>query len=75
LDIRRDEFESAKITRFYEDNDLRYNLAEINKTYYGKKFIEILQSQDLSLKPEKFKKFHDFALKLNLHLKIIDLNP
>jgi hypothetical protein len=72
LDIRKDEFESTKITRFYEDDELRYDLSEINKTYYGKKCMEILQSQDLSLKPEKFKRFHEFASKLNLHLKIID---
>ena len=74
LDIRKDEFESAQITRFLKDDELRYDVSEINKTYYGKKCMEILQSQDLSLKPEKFKKFHEFALKLHLHLKIIDLN-
>ncbi len=75
LNLRKDEFEFAKITRFFEDDELRYDLSEINKTYYGKKFMEILQSPDLSLNPEKFKKFHNFALKLNLSLKIIDLNP
>ncbi|MFX1307987.1 MAG: hypothetical protein ACFFDG_14360, partial [Promethearchaeota archaeon] len=71
LKIRKDEFESAKIIKFYDKEKVFYDMSEINKTYYGKKFLEILQVEgNLVLKPEKFKKFQDFSLKLNLKLNI-----
>lgn len=71
LKIRKDEFESVKIIKFYDKENVFYDMSEINKTYYGKKFLEILQVEgNLVLKPEKFKKFQDFSLKLNLKLNI-----
>lgn len=73
LQIRKEEFESTNVTRFYEDGKIRYEFSEINKTYYGKKFLEILQFRDITLKPDDFKKFHKFSLKLNLKLKFIDV--
>jgi len=48
-------------------------MTEIIKTYYGKKFLEILiKEKKLILKPEKYKKFHDFSSKLNLKFKIVN---
>ncbi|MBY8983834.1 MAG: hypothetical protein KGD65_02085 [Candidatus Lokiarchaeota archaeon] len=73
LKIRKEEFESTTVTRFYEDDEIRYELSEINKTYYGKKFLEILQLRDTTLKSDEFKKLHNFSLKLNLKLKYIDV--
>ena len=73
LDIRKEEFESFEVFRFYDKNEVFYDTTEIIKTYYGKKFLEILhEEKKLILKPEKFKKFHDFSLKLNLRLKIVN---
>ncbi|NVM37633.1 MAG: hypothetical protein HWN81_18710, partial [Candidatus Lokiarchaeota archaeon] len=73
LDIRKEEFESSEVFRFYDKDEVLYDMTEIIKTYYGKKFLKILQEEGkLILKPEKFKKFHDFSLKLNLRLKIVN---
>ncbi|MFX1301924.1 MAG: hypothetical protein ACFE9X_01060 [Promethearchaeota archaeon] len=73
LDIRKEEFESAGILRFSDKNEVFYDMSEIYKTYYGKKFLEILEVEGrLILKPEKFKKFHDFGKKLSLEFKIIN---
>ncbi|MFW9896937.1 MAG: hypothetical protein ACFFD7_14115 [Candidatus Thorarchaeota archaeon] len=74
LNIRKEEFESTNITRSYEDNERRYDLSEISKTYYGKKFLEILQFRDKKLKSDEFKKFKNYSGKLNLQLKIIELH-
>lgn len=73
LKIRKDEFEATKIIRLIDEKGTRYNMSEILKTYYGHKFSEILQLGDsVSLKPDRFKKFLNFSLKLNLNLKIVD---
>ncbi|MHA1985118.1 MAG: hypothetical protein ACW98D_00620 [Promethearchaeota archaeon] len=72
LKIRKEEFESTNVTRLYEDGEIKYDLSEIIETYYGKKFLEILQFGYLTLKPDEFKKFHSFSLKLNLKLKFVD---
>ena len=75
LNIRKEEFESSTVFRFYDKDELLYDMTEIIKTYYGIKFLEILHEQNKSiLKPEKFKKFHDFSSKLNLKLKIVNRN-
>ncbi len=75
LKIRREEFESSTIIRFYDKDKVIYDVSEINKTYYGKKFLDILKVEgNLIHKPEKFKKFHEFSLKLNLKLKISNNN-
>ncbi|MHA2036121.1 MAG: hypothetical protein ACW98X_06790 [Promethearchaeota archaeon] len=72
LNIRKEEFESTNIAKYYEDNEIKYEVTEISKTYYGKKFLRILQCRHLILNPDEFKKFYNYSLKLNLRLKIID---
>ena len=70
---RKEEFELTKIIKSIDENGTRYNISEILKTYYGYKFSKILQLGDVSsLKPDKFKKFLDFSLKLKLKLRVID---
>lgn len=72
LDIRKEEFEKSKVIKFSDKMEVFYDMTEINKTYYGKKFLEILQEgEELILKPKKYKKFQDFSLKLNLRLKVV----
>ena len=73
LKIRKKEFEATPIIRFNDEHGTQYNIVEIKKTYYGQKFLEILNLVGSStLKPDKFKNFLDFSLKLNLDLNIID---
>jgi len=73
LKIRKEEFESAEIARYKDGERTRYDISAISNTYYGQKFLEILHFEGLSLlKSDAFKKFHDFALKLDLSLKIVD---
>ena len=73
INIRKEEFENSIISRFHEQDEIRYDLSEINKTFYGKKIYDILKFQkDSYLKADKFKKFQEFASKLNLKLKIAD---
>ena len=75
LEIRKNEFESCEIYRLITKNGVSYDLSQIYKTYYGQKFCKILQvEQKLDLKPDKFKKFRDFSLKLNLKIKIVDIS-
>ncbi len=73
LEIRKLEFESSEIIRYYDKFMVLYDISRIYKTFYGKKFFEILQFKEkYNLKPDEFKKFRDFSAKLNLKLKIID---
>ncbi|MFX0105971.1 MAG: hypothetical protein ACFE75_10835 [Candidatus Hodarchaeota archaeon] len=75
LEIRKEEFESSEIMRFSEKNQIYYDVSEVYKTYYGKKFLEILQiAGKLIIKPEKFNKFHNYGSKLNLRFKIVNKN-
>ncbi|MFX1385726.1 MAG: hypothetical protein ACFE9M_00790 [Promethearchaeota archaeon] len=75
LEIRKEEFESSEIWRMYDADEVSYNMSKIYKTYYGKKFLRILQVEEIfHLKPDKFKRFRDFSSKLNLHLKIVEMN-
>ncbi len=75
LGIRKNEFESIEIHRKAEKNKVLYDISEIKKTFYGKKFLNFLQIKDQSiLKPEQFKRFNEISLKLNLKIKIEDLN-
>lgn len=68
VSLRKEEFESIKVVKFEET----YNLTEILKTYYGKKFSRIL---NLGLKPmvnpAVFKKFVDFSKKLKLKINVV----
>ncbi len=72
LKIRKEEFEATNVLKYYEDGELKYDLTEISKTYYGKKFLGILQCRYLTLKPDEFKKFQKYSLKLNFQLNIIE---
>jgi hypothetical protein len=74
LKIRKEEFESTNITKFIEEDEIRYDLTEIIKTYYGKKILEILLFRDLTMKADEFKKFLNYSVKLNLKLKIISFH-
>ncbi|MFX1323572.1 MAG: hypothetical protein ACFE8N_01350 [Promethearchaeota archaeon] len=74
LTIRREEFESTSIKRTVQENKIKYNISETIKTYYGKKFSEILLiKQPKLINPDKFRKFQNFASKLNLNLTIVDI--
>ena len=71
IDLRKKEFETSKIFKLRNEDGLSYDLSEVHETYYGKKFLDILLVKDkLILKPDKFKKFRDFSLKLKLKLNI-----
>ncbi|MFX1429474.1 MAG: hypothetical protein ACFFCY_04835 [Promethearchaeota archaeon] len=73
LEIRKNEFESSEIVRYFDKGRVFYDMSRIYETYYGRKFFKILQSeQKLNIKPDKFNKFRDFSHKLNLKIKIID---
>jgi len=73
LEIRKLEFESSEIIRYHDKLMVLYDISRIYKTFYGKKFFEILQFKEkYNLKPDEFKKFRDFSAKLNLKLKVID---
>ncbi|MFX1477983.1 MAG: hypothetical protein ACFFCI_07605 [Promethearchaeota archaeon] len=73
IKIRKEEFENSEILRSFDNNEFQYDISEISKTFYGKKFSEILKlTRKISLKPDKFKKFQDFALNLNLRVKVVD---
>jgi len=75
LEIRKNEFEMSEIIRLHNEDEITYDMSQIVKTYYGKKFFKILQIKGMSnLKPEKFKKFREFSSKLNLKLEIVDNN-
>jgi hypothetical protein len=75
LNIRKEEFESGKIYRYRVEMDIHYDISEVQKTYYGKKFLKILNlTEKLHVKPDKFKKFIDFASKINLELNIVGSN-
>lgn len=70
LKIRKDEFESTEILQSRNNKDIRYDLSEINKTYYGGKFSNILNIENmLNVKQEKFNKFAELASQLKLKIK------
>ena len=73
LDIRKKEFESSKIIKFFEEKTPRYDISDINITYYGQKFSKILKIDVREpLKADKFKKFSEYASSLKLNLNIIE---
>ncbi|MHA1291475.1 MAG: hypothetical protein ACTSQJ_02275 [Promethearchaeota archaeon] len=68
LQIRKEEFESVKVLKFNN----KYDLSELIKTFYGKKFSEILNlGPEYVVSANVFNKIMDFASKLNLKLNII----
>jgi hypothetical protein len=73
IEIRKTEFESSEIIRFYDKGKISYNISAILKTYYGRKFFKILQFNKKSiLYPDEFNKFRNFSSKLNLKIKTIE---
>ncbi|MFX1568159.1 MAG: hypothetical protein ACFFCV_07315 [Promethearchaeota archaeon] len=75
LEIRKREFESAVIHRFISKDRVLFDISEIKKTFYGEKFLDILQIKDLLIiNPDQLKQFNDISLKLNLITKVIDLS-
>ena len=73
IEIRKEEFESTGVTKFYTNAEPHFNISEINKTYYGKKICGILSLKStVTIKSDKFKKFHNYAKKLNLKTYIIN---
>ena len=73
LTIRKSEFESPHITRFKDEKKTFYDISRIRDTYYGKKFLKILNFNSKGpLGAKLFKKFADFAIKLGLILNIVE---
>ena len=67
LDIRKGEFESTKIFSY----EGIYDISELRNTYYGKKFMSILDiGLKPTIKPDIFFKISNYAAKLNLNLNI-----
>ena len=71
INLRKEEFESGKIYKRHEKLDFQYDVSEIKDTYYGQKFIKILNiRENLPIKKDKYKKLIDFTSKLDLKLTI-----
>jgi len=75
LEIRKNEFESVGIHKITNKDRVFFDISKIKKTFYGEKFLDILQIKDqIVLNPDQFKKFNDISLKLKLIVKVIDLS-
>lgn len=73
IKIRKQEFESLKVMKLYYKKEKRYDISEISNTYYGKKFLKILNMEgNIILKPDKFKQFVEYAKKLKLVINVVD---
>jgi len=73
VEIRKNEFEESLIFKHDNQDNKWYDLSEINKTYYGKKFLKILEIKTPSrVNKDELKKFENLALKIGIQLKIID---
>jgi hypothetical protein len=73
LKIRKQEFEEASVYKIPFENSFNFEINELNRTYYGKQFLKILNLGNTAiLRQELFSKYVKFASKLNLSLKIID---
>ncbi|TFG01939.1 MAG: hypothetical protein EU540_02550 [Promethearchaeota archaeon] len=71
LNIRKQEFESGKVCKFQDKAEIWYDVSEIKNTFYGKKFFNILNiGKEISIKPDKFKKFSEFTSKLRLKINL-----
>jgi len=73
LEIRKEEFESAKIYKNTNQSEVWYDLSEISKTYYGGKFFEITNLKTkVKINQDILNRFINFATKLQIKLNIID---
>jgi hypothetical protein len=58
-----------------EQNEIWYDISEVRKTFYGKKFSPLLKAEDNSpINPKKLQLLTDFASKLKLKLNVVELN-
>jgi hypothetical protein len=73
IKIRKQEFEESSIYKVPVENGFNFDISEVNKTYYGKQLLKILNLSTKSIiRQEIFYKYIKFASKLNLSIKIID---
>ena len=73
LRIRKEEFENTKIFRIHEAKETTFDLSEIYKTYYGKKFLKIINLRFKErVNYEILNRVINFASKLHMKLKIVD---
>jgi hypothetical protein len=75
IKIREHEFETTPIIKRFEGDIEWFDLSKINETYYGSKFINILNIEN----PKKvakgdLQKFKNLANKIGFNLKIIQLS-
>jgi hypothetical protein len=69
--IRKNEFENSAIYETSSDKNPLYNLSTIVKTYYGEKIADMLNlGTEYQIEKGMFKRFQNYALKLNLDVKI-----
>ncbi|MFX1498949.1 MAG: hypothetical protein ACFFBH_15595 [Promethearchaeota archaeon] len=72
--IRKEELETSKIYKSFEEGTIRYNISNLKKTYYGRKFVKILNLEKKEIiSQELFNKIEKFARKLNIPLLISEL--
>ncbi len=75
LNIRKQEFESGKVYKYQDKAEIWYDVSEIKNTFYGIKFFNILNiGKEISIKPDKFKKFSEFTSKLRLKINLLMKN-
>ena len=73
--IRKIEFENSVVYKTPGEIDPQYDISIIIKTYYGEKIAEMLNlSANYQISQDIFKKFQNYALKLNLEIKIQESN-
>ncbi len=69
ISLRKIEFEKKKVVKYEE----KYNISELMDTYYGLKFMQILNQESKEIiSPVLFKDFVEFSKKMKLKLNIID---
>ncbi len=66
--VRKIEFETTNIPKY----DRFLDLTEIGSTYYGKQLLKLINVEELTrVSTEKFRKFEEYAKKLNLKIKVV----
>ncbi|MFX1234321.1 MAG: hypothetical protein ACFFBY_07125 [Promethearchaeota archaeon] len=73
--IRKEELENSKIYKSFKEGIMQYDISNLKKTYYGRKFVKILNIANKDLvNQDLLNKIERFAKKLNLKLSIFNLN-
>jgi hypothetical protein len=76
LKIRKDEYEEAKVFRYFYEGITSYSITNIIKTYYGSQFFEFLDFDiNKNINQENINKLYNYGAKLNLKLNVIDEEP